>query len=79
MDTEEYEHYLDIDADAETEGMLTDEQLCERLGSSQESNVDEEKEVDSPPPPPPSNAEVVQALDIIRRRVYHNGLHTDPK
>ena len=39
---------------------------------------EEEKENDSPPPPPPSNAEVVHALDIIRRRVCHNGLDTDP-
>ena len=54
--------------------MLPDEQLCEGLGSSQESNVEEEKEDNSPPP---SNAEVVKNLDITRRRVYHNDLDTD--
>ena len=81
IDAEEYEMYVNVDEEVETEGVLTDAQLCEGLVSSSsdcQQEEEEEEEDESPPPPPPSNAEVLQAMDIIRRRVYHKGLNSEP-
>jgi hypothetical protein len=72
IDAEEYESYLNIDEDVETEGALTDSQICEGLKTT--ADADEEEEDETPALPPPSNAEVICALDVLRRRVQHKGL-----
>ena len=46
--------------------------------NSTECQPKDEEEDNYPVPPPPSNAEIVNVLDTLRRRIYHKGLNSEP-
>jgi len=76
MSKEEFENWLDIDNNAEVVATMTVSEICEavandksRLAEESESNfTSKEEEILEAPP---TNAQMREALQILRRRVQH--------
>ena len=78
MSKEEFENWLDIDKNAEVVATMTVSEMCEavandksKLAEESESNcTSKEKEILEAPP---TNAQMREALQILRRGVQHRG------
>ena len=80
MSKEEFEYWLDIDNNAEVVAIMTVSEICEavandesRLAEESESNctIKEEEILEAPP----TNAQMTEALQILRRGVQHRAIN----
>ena len=73
IDQKAYEAYVDIDDSLETEGQLTDMEICQELKEA-ENNDEKSKDDGEEMIEKVSNQDVIHALDIIRSRVLEQGI-----
>ncbi|GBM80727.1 hypothetical protein AVEN_115844-1 [Araneus ventricosus] len=72
MQTEEYEEWMSIDEDIPIAATLTDLEICQAVCEQDQAIiVDGDNRDECVEENPPKNAEMRQALDILKRDVQH--------
>ncbi|CAH1242491.1 TIGD4 [Branchiostoma lanceolatum] len=72
MTEEEFNEFVDLDADVECNGDPSEEEICQEVRESRgttftTTEAEDDVDFESSPPPVPSSAEVSTALDVLRR------------
>ncbi|CAH1242260.1 TIGD4 [Branchiostoma lanceolatum] len=72
MTEEEFNEFVDLDADVECTGDPSEEEICQEVRESRgttftTTEAEDDVDFESSPPPVPSSAEVSTALDVLRR------------
>ncbi|GBL78135.1 hypothetical protein AVEN_143419-1 [Araneus ventricosus] len=72
MQKEEYEERMSIDEDITVAATLTDLEICQAVCEQDQAiKVDDSAGSECVEENPPTNAEMRQALDILKRGVHH--------
>ncbi|CAH1242550.1 TIGD4 [Branchiostoma lanceolatum] len=72
MTEEEFNEFVDLDADVECTGDPSEEEICQEVRESRgttftKTEAEDDVDFESSPPPVPSSAAVSTALDVLRR------------